>query len=243
MESLHTLEKITKDLKLLICSFLDVKDIMNIVSSARIFTLLLNEETLWRDQIKNYVPINLITELEVPNGSARDNFRAIYKTYTQIRKWLEGILNKIAHDDFRGFLEDNYWNNKISRREVETTIIDHYQKIPLEYYILYRFLNGQEALKESLPDEVALFGGFTYYDRLFDFPFLPLRKPENHPILQKFNLHTISIPTYINTIKVFVDFNNVFGKGRGTLCSFIGRRLEKGKEQYRIFIMKRNICL
>jgi len=126
-----------------------------------------------------------------------------------------------------------------NKAQIDKIIEEEYGKLPLDYYLLYRLLNGEKLIK-SKPKELALFGGFSYYSSAYQFNFLPFSKPENDKILQTYKFLSLTKDPYSGT-RLFVDVNNVLKQGHGSIFMLSFLRQENGKKIIRGFIFQPSI--
>ena len=160
-----------------ITTFLDYRDILSLISSAKYFGFLADRQAVWKAQISNCINTDLVHfDEDFPNLNPKDQFRSIMKKAGNIRDLLANIINKFnPSPNLKSTLQKNFVEDWKNKEEVDKVIKEGYGQLPFEYYILYRMVNGEDKI-EGKDKELALFGGFTYYDSAYQFHLLPLKR-------------------------------------------------------------------
>jgi len=221
-----------------ITAFLDYRDILNLVACAKYFGFLADHQAVWKAQISNCINVDLVHfDEDFPNLNPKEQFRSIIRKVAYIRDLLANIVKKFdPSPNTRSILQRNFMEDLKNKEEVDRIIKEGYGQLPLEYYIMYRLANGEEAIK-SKPKELALFGGFTYYDSAYQFNFLPLAKTHGGEFLEQYKLLCLTRDFY-SGIRLYVDVKNALQQGYGTIIMFYEMKKEYGKVILGIYTFK-----
>lgn len=224
-----------------ITTYLGFQDVVNLSRSSKTFNFVADNNAVWKFQICNYFNLELLYIAEdFIAKSPKEQFLSLIDRYNNIRGFLANIVKKVSpHIKVKELLHDHFSNQR-AKNDLDKLISEVYERIPIDYYILYRLLNGQKALGGKFTQDVSLFGGYFYYDFIREFHFLPLGKPENADILVKNKIPTLTM-CYRSGVRLFVDFHNLLKQGHGTIFSFIDKRTEYGKTIVRAYIFKSSI--
>ena len=233
-------EAMDKEILFYITSWLEAEDIVNFSLLSRRFKFILLAKSVWTLQVKNYLPpLQLISD-KLPKVISKDFFMNIFKKYASLKNYLSTIINKVNPDvNARKWLENNYKYNHLKKKEIENIIIDNYHCIPMDYYILFRLLDGQDMLINYFAEDICFFGGYSFNDKYYEFEYLPLTAPE-FPFLQRLKFHTLAI-NRDRGFRYYVDFQNVLKAGTGSIFSFLNQRNENGSLIFRVFLFKKSI--
>jgi len=211
----------------IICSYLDVPDVLSFCLSSKSFKFLLNDKVIWTYQLKNYINVELIIDKPKKSEDPKIYFRKIYTIYSQIRKKIEHICLKVAsNSNIREILNKNFFQNKKHRETVEQIIMTDYHEIPLEYYFLFRLANGQDSINDGFPDYVCFFGGHYYQKKYYEFEFVPLAMAESI-LFQKLYFATLGKCAEYN-LRYFVDLHNILKRGYGMIFTLLNQQEVEG---------------
>jgi len=224
-----------------ITSFLDYLEVYQLSTTTKYFQFLLTHDAVWRSQLSHLIPLNLLYfDEDFLAQSCKEKFMGIINKYITMRNHLANIARKYdPQNKAEELLKDNFRNNSKEKNEIENIIETTYEKIPLDYYILYRMLNGQVNLGD-FEDESPLFGGFTYYQFMYTFHFLPFTKPLEFETLKKYKFLTLTICKYTGN-RLFVDIHNVLKRGHGSIFMARSQKNEYGKKYLTVYLFKPSI--
>jgi len=200
---------------------------------------LLTHDAVWKSQIEHYIPLNLLYfEEDFLAQTYKEKFMGIINKYLTMKTYLANIINKIDPEmKAKSLLEDSFLYDHKNKKEIEEIIEKSYEKIPLEIYLLYRMLNGQNVLGGDFIEENPLFGGFCYYQFIYTFSLLPFKNAVALDVIKKYKFLSLTICN-VSGNRLFVDIHNVLQRGHGTIFLFRNQRTEYGRQFICCYIYK-----
>ncbi len=232
--------RLDKEIICYITSWLEVSEIVNFGLAHNYLKFILKAKSVWNLQIKNYLPCPSLISDKFPKLSPKDLFIDVFSKYNKLVNLLSHIIQKVNQNmNARKWLDDNYKKNSNKRKDLEDIISESYHCIPMDYYMFFRLLDGQDMLFQHFPQDVCFFGGYSFNEKYYEFEYLPFTQPE-FPLLEKLKFHTIAI-NRDRGIRYYVDFDNILKGGVGSIFTFLSQRNENGTIIFRIFIIKQSI--
>ena len=250
MTSRHSLNNLTKPLLEIISDFLDFCSFLSLKHATSYINKSLNAPRTWNQQLTNQLPPFLKVIIDEYLGAdinidGKPKFEKLFAMIVKIRECLEEIISKknpsLKRSTITQFLMKSF-SDSTNKQHLDHQVALYHEQFPPEAYYLYRFLNGESKL-DPLTDGAGLFGGFSYYSKLYELRFISFSKPLI-PYLQEMGIQPFLIVPVRDDYHHFIqiDTRNIIGLGKGALTSLIRKRVKPtGEVCMLLYIWKRGI--